>query len=315
MRILVTGGAGFIGSHIVDAYLALGHDVAVVDDLSSGSRDNLNPRATFLHLDILDPRLDDAFAEYRPQVVNHHAAQIDVRRAVADPVRDITVNIIGTVRLLERCAAHGIERLIFASTGGAIYGEPRHLPADETHPIAPLSPYGLDKFAAEHYLRIFRQQNLPRAGRAGGPDYAILRYANVYGPRQDPHGEAGVVAIFANAMLRGDPPTVFGDGQQTRDFVYVGDVVRANVLALEAKLPGPVNIGTGRAISVNEIYRSLARAIGFDRPPRYAPARAGEVRDIYLDCALARAHLGWCAEVSLEDGLARTLEFLRARGR
>ena len=305
MRILVTGGAGFIASHIVDAYVAAGHEVAVIDDLSSGSRENINPAAAFHQLDILDPCLEEAFAAHRPQVVNHHAAQIDVRKAVADPARDIAVNIVGTVRVLERCAAHDVERVIFASTGGAIYGEPQYLPADENHPVQPLSPYGLDKFAAEHYLRIFHEQ--------GGPTYVILRYANVYGPRQDPHGEAGVVAIFANAMLRGEAPTIFGDGEQTRDFVYVGDVVRANLLALEATHTGSFNIGTGEPTSVNRIYRSLAEAIGFDQPARYAPARPGEARNIHLDCALARLHLGWSAQVTLEDGLARTVEHFRRR--
>jgi UDP-glucose 4-epimerase len=307
VRILVTGGAGFIGSNIVDAYVGLGHEVAVVDNLSSGSRANVNASAAFHELDILDPRLDEAFAAHRPEVVNHHAAQIDVRKSLANPVHDIEVNVIGTVRLLERCAAHGVKRVIFASTGGAIYGEPEYLPADETHPVKPLSPYGLDKFAAEHYLRIFREQ--------GGPQVAILRYANVYGPRQDPHGEAGVVAIFAHAMLTGEAPGIFGDGKQTRDFVYVGDVVRANVVALDADLPGPVNIGTGRATSVNDIYAGLAKAVGFDRPARHEQERPGEVRDIYLDCGMAARFLGWRAQVMLEEGLSRTVEFFRAAGR
>jgi UDP-glucose 4-epimerase len=307
VRILVTGGAGFIGSSIVDAYVAMGHELAVVDDLSSGSRNNVNRAATFYHFDILDPRLDEAFRAHRPQVVSHHAAQIDVRKALADPVRDVEVNIIGTVRLLERCMAHGVKRVIFASTGGAIYGEPEYLPADENHPVRPLSPYGLDKLAAEHYLRVFREQ--------GGPECAILRYANVYGPRQDAHGEAGVVAIFANAMLEGRAPTIFGSGEQRRDFVYVGDVVHANVLALEATLPGPVNIGTGRATSVSEIYAGLATAIGFDQPARHAAERPGEVRDIYLDCDLARRALGWAPQVPLEEGLSRTVGYFRGDGR
>lgn len=307
MRILVTGGAGFIGSNIVDAYAGMGHEVAVVDDLSSGSRANINPAAAFHELDILDARLDEAFAAHKPEVVNHHAAQIDVRKALANPVRDIEVNIIGTVRVLERCAAHGVKRIIFASTGGAIYGEPEYVPADENHPVKPLSPYGLDKFAAEHYLRIFREQ--------GGPEIAILRYANVYGPRQDPHGEAGVVAIFAHAMLRGEVPTIFGDGEQTRDFVYVGDVARANVLALNADLHGPVNIGTGRATSVNDIYAGLAKAVGFDRPASHTAERPGEVRDIHLDCTVARRALGWSPQVTLEQGLSRTVEYFRAGGR
>jgi UDP-glucose 4-epimerase len=306
MRILVTGGAGFIGSHVVDAYIAAGHHVAVVDDLSSGRRDNLNPGATFHHLDILDAALDEVFASHKPQVVNHHAAQIDVRKAVADPTRDVTINVIGTVRLLERCVAHGVKRVIFASTGGAIYGEPEYLPADENHPVRPLSPYGLDKFTAEHYLRIFHEQ--------GGPARVVLRYANVYGPRQDPHGEAGVVAIFANAMLQGQAPIIFGSGAQTRDFVYVGDVVRANLLALESGTPGPFNIGTGRAASVNDIYSALARVAGFTAPTRHAPERPGEVQHIYLDCALAERHLGWTPQVSLEEGLARTVEFFRRLG-
>jgi len=305
MRILVTGGAGFIGSHIVDAYIAEGHEVVIVDDLSSGSRENINPGAVFHDLDILDPRLEQVFAAHRPQVVNHHAAQIDVRKAMADPARDIAVNVVGTVRLLERCVTHGVERVIFASTGGAIYGEPQYLPADENHPVQPRSPYGLDKFAAEHYLRIFHEH--------GGPAYTILRYANVYGPRQDPHGEAGVVAIFASAMLRGQTPIVFGDGEQTRDFVYVGDVVRANLVALESKLHGPFNIGTGRPTSVNEVYRQLAQTVGFDQPAHYAAERTGEVRNIHLDCSLAQRLLDWSAQVTLEEGLARTVEHFRQR--
>jgi UDP-glucose 4-epimerase len=306
MRILVTGGAGFIGSHIVDAYLGLGHEVVVVDDLSSGRAENVNPAAAFHALDVRDPDLERVFVTHRPEVVNHHAAQIDVRRSAADPVHDIEVNIIGTVRLLRHCMAHGARRVIFASTGGAIYGEPQYLPADEEHPVRPLSPYGLDKFAAEHHLRLFREQ--------GGPDYTILRYANVYGPRQDPHGEAGVVAIFARAMLGGGIPTIFGDGEQTRDFVYVSDVVRANVAALEREVPGPLNIGTGRPTSVNAVCQGLARLAGCDRPPHYAPERPGEVRHIHLACARARNELGWEPQVALEQGLAQTVAHFREGG-
>ncbi|UCH33032.1 MAG: NAD-dependent epimerase/dehydratase family protein [Armatimonadota bacterium] len=303
MRILVTGGAGFIGSHVVDAYVEAGHEVAVVDDLSSGARQNVNPAAAFHQLSILDPCLEEVFAAHQPQVVNHHAAQIDVRRSVADPAHDIEVNVVGTVRVLERCAAHGVERVIFSSTGGAIYGEPEYLPADESHPVKPLAPYGLDKFAAEQFLRIFQQQ--------GGPKCSILRYANVYGPRQDPHGEAGVIAIFANAMLRGDAPTIFGNGEQTRDFVYVGDVVRANILATEADPPGPVNIGTGRPTSVNDLYALMAALTGFQHAARHAPERPGEVREIYLDCRLAERCLGWSAQVPMDDGLTRVVEHFR----
>jgi UDP-glucose 4-epimerase len=306
VRILVTGGAGFIGSHIVDAYLAAGHEVVVVDDLSCGSGENVNPAAAFHALDIRDPELDRVFVTHRPEVVSHHAAQIDVRKSLADPAHDIGVNIVGTVRLLQHCMAHGTRRVIFASTGGAIYGEPQYLPADEAHPVRPLSPYGLDKFAAEHYLRLWRDQ--------GGADYTILRYANVYGPRQDAHGEAGVVAIFASAMLRGQAPAIFGDGEQTRDFVYVGDVVRANVLALETNVAGPLNIGTGHPSSVNDLYHHLARLVGFDAPARHEPERPGEVRDIYLDCGLAQRELGWEPQVTLDDGLALTVEHFRRAG-
>jgi len=305
VTILVTGGAGFIGSHVVDAYFEQGHEVVVVDNLSTGRDANLNPRAALYQIDIRDPALAEVFEKHRPEVVNHHAAQIDVRRSVDDPAFDAEVNTVGTLRVLEHCRKAGVRRLIFASTGGAIYGEPQYLPADEDHPIAPLAPYGMSKYAAELFLQLL--------GKGSGTACVVLRYANVYGPRQDPLGEAGVVAIFAHVMLKGQTPTIFGDGTQVRDFVYVGDVVQANLLALERDPGGPVNIATGMGTSVNDLFAMLAQLAGFREEPVYAAARAGEVHTIYLDNARARERLGWQPTTSLREGLARTLEAFLGR--
>ena len=306
MSILVTGGAGFIGSHAVDAYLAQGDSVAVIDNLSSGRRENLNSAARFYELDIVDPALDEVIGRERPQIVSHHAAQIDVRTSVSDPERDIRDNIVGLVRLASACLRHGVELFIFASTGGAIYGEPDRNPVPESTPAKPLSPYGIDKRAGELYLQYFEAVH--------GLKSRILRYANVYGPRQDPHGEAGVVAIFASAMLRGERPRIFGDGTQQRDFVYVGDVVRACLAAPQAASADPINIGTGKLTSVNDLYKALAGSTGFTEPPVYAPERPGEVHSISLDPSLARRCLNWEPEVDLTAGLQLTVDYFRGVG-
>lgn len=302
MRVLVTGGAGFIGSHVVDAYLDAGWDVSVVDNLSTGNRANLNPRATFHNMDIRDPALRDVLARERPDVVNHHAAQSSVPVSISEPRLDADVNILGTLHLVDACREARVRRIVYASTGGALYGNPEQIPAGEGAPILPLSPYGVSKFAGEHYLRVL-------AG--DGTTWAALRYANVYGPRQDPFGEAGVVAIFTRAMLEGRTPTIFGDGTQTRDFVYVGDVARANVLAATIETPGVANVATGQETSVNEIYRALAGLTGFGAAPVHAAPREGEVYRIALDASRARAWLGWRAEVALVDGMKRTIEWFR----
>lgn len=302
MKVLVTGGAGFIGSHVVDAYVDAGWDVTVVDNLSTGTQANLNERATFHQLDIRDPALADVLSRERPDVVNHHAAQASVPLSVADPRLDADINILGTIHLFDACRAAGVRRIVYASTGGALYGNPERLPAGEDTPIRPLAPYGISKYVGEHYLRVL-------AGT--GITWVVLRYSNVYGPRQDPHGEAGVVAIFTKAMLEGRAPTIFGDGSQTRDFVYVGDVARANVLAAAAGSPGAANIATGAETSVNEVYRGLADLTALNAPPIYAPAREGEVYRIVLDVTHAARWLGWTPAVSLAEGLRRTVEWFR----
>ncbi len=304
MRVLVTGGAGFVGSHVADAYLAAGHHVAVVDTLVTGRAEHVPPQATLYPVDIRSPQLRDVFERERPEVVNHHAAQASVAASVADPRADADVNVLGTVHLLTLCVRFGVRRFVFASTGGAIYGDPVRLPVAEDHPCDPLSPYGTSKLAAEAYVRLF--------GR-GGLSWVILRYGNVYGPRQDPAGEAGVVAIFARAMLDGRTPTIFGDGQQTRDFVYVEDVARANLLATEAEGCEVVNIGTGQETSVAEIFRALAELTGFRGAPQFGPPRPGDVRRIALDCTRAGRWLGWRPQVPLTEGLRRTVEWFRAR--
>ncbi|HZF05670.1 MAG TPA: NAD-dependent epimerase/dehydratase family protein [Patescibacteria group bacterium] len=302
MRILITGGAGFIGSNITDAYLAAGYDVAVVDDLSSGSADNVDPRARWYRVDIRDAALDAVFAEERPEVVCHHAAQVSVRRSVESPQTDADVNVLGSLNVFETARRHGTRRIVFASTGGAIYGEQTGPPADETHPCRPRSPYAVAKLAIEHYLDYFRV--------TFGLEAVVLRYANVYGPRQDPHGEAGVVAIFMQRILAGLAPTIFGDGEQVRDFVYVEDVVAANLAALRVAVAAEdmaiFNIGTGRATSVNALWRVI-QPLARPRVGAYhEPVRSGDVRRSVLDPSRAAGQLGWRPAVGIEEGLART---------
>jgi UDP-glucose 4-epimerase len=307
MKVLITGGAGFIGSHVADAYLAQGAEVVVVDDLSSGRRQNLDRQARLVEMDIRRPEVVGLIASERPDVVNHHAAQIDVRRSVADPGLDASINVLGALNVLEGARAAGVSRFVYASSGGAVYGEPVELPCREDHPIRPICPYGATKHALEHYLEMyFTLYGLP---------YSILRYANVYGPRQDPFGEAGVVAIFTAKMLAGEELVVNGDGEQTRDFVYVEDVARANLLATQlGQACGTFNIGTGVATSINQVFEHLRRATGYRPAPAHGPGMHGETRHIYLDCRQAAQVLGWRPEVDLAEGLGRTVDSLRVAG-
>jgi UDP-glucose 4-epimerase len=304
----VTGGAGFIGSHVVDACIAAGHQVIVVDDLSTGHREHLNARARFHEFDIQDPRTVKLIRDERPDVLNLHAAQMDVRRSVADPLFDARVNILGTVNLLEAARQAGVKRVLFVSSGGAVYGEQETFPAPETHSTNPVSPYGVSKRAGELYAFFYQAEyRLP---------FVALRYANVFGPRQDPHGEAGVVAIFSQKMLAGEPVTVNGDGTQTRDYVFVGDVVRANMLALDSTATGPFNIGTGIETDVNTLARLLHEASESSSEIRHGPAKPGEQRRSVVDYRRATEVLGWRPEVTLADGLRRTVEWFRkGRGR
>ncbi|HEY6379305.1 MAG TPA: NAD-dependent epimerase/dehydratase family protein [Candidatus Dormibacteraeota bacterium] len=305
MRTLVTGGAGFIGSALVDALLAAGHDVTVVDDLSRGLREQVAATADLHVLDVTDSGLAAVVARARPEVVFHQAAQIDVRRSLSEPLFDTHVNVLGTVNLLQACVAASVRRLVFASSGGAIYGDTERVPTPEDHPPAPASLYGASKQAGEIYGNVY--------GRLYGLEFTALRYANVYGPRQDPHGEAGVVAIFTDRLLRGEAAVINGDGLQTRDYVYVGDVVRANLLAATADALGAFNVGTGIETDVVGIHRLLAGAAGHPAPPRHGPAKPGEQRRSCLDVDLAERRLGWRPEVALDDGLRRTLDFFRQR--
>ncbi len=304
MKILVSGGAGFIGSHVVDAFLAAGHQVAVVDDLSTGKRSRVNPGARLHVMDLRSDRLAGVFESERPDAVAHLAAQAAIPRSVSDPALDASVNILGSLNLLDCCRRSGVSRIIYSSSGGAGYGDTEVVPTPEDHPTHPTSPYGVSKVAVEMYVE------------AWGPLFDVrgisLRYANVYGPRQDPDGEAGVVAIFCHRLLTGQTPIINGDGEQTRDYVYVDDVAAANLHALEhPEVSGCVNVGTGIETSVNALYRTLARAAGLGATPRHGPAKPGEQRRSCLNPALAKRRLGWAPGVTLQEGLARTLEFFR----
>jgi len=302
MRILITGGAGFIGSHTVDALIASkSHDLAVLDDLSSGKRERLDPSIRFHHADIRNADAVRLIVDReRPEVLIHLAAQMDVRKSVAEPSFDAEINIGGLLNLMEAGRERGLKRVIFASSGGAIYGEQERFPCDEQHRCRPLSPYGVSKLATEAYLFFYKVQY--------GIDYATLRYSNVYGPRQDPHGEAGVVAIFCGRILAERPCTIYGDGEQTRDYVYVGDVARANLAALNIPAWGAFNIGTGLETSVNQLFGSLARIAGTNQPPVLAAMRPGEQRRSVISAERAAAELGWLPEIALEEGLKRTFE-------
>ena len=307
MKILVTGGAGFIGSSVADAYLAAGHEVVVVDDLSTGKRENLGPAVRFHQLDIRSPEIERLIGAERPDVVSHHAAQMDVRRSVADPAFDAEVNVLGMIRVLQASRRAGVKKVIFSSSGGAAYGEQVRFPAREDDPTNPISPYGVSKRSGEHYLFFYRAEY--------GLPYVALRYANVYGPRQDPHGEAGVVAIFSEKVLAGEAPTVNGDGKQTRDYVFVADVVEANVRALETAYVGPLNVGTGRETDVNTLAAELIRLSGAPLAAKHGPAKPGEQRRSVIDPSLAGRELGWAPKVTLEEGLRRTFEWFRERRR
>ena len=306
MKILITGGAGFIGSHTVDALIATkAHDLAVLDDLSSGKHERLDPGVRFHHADIRNgDEVRLIMDREHPEVLMHLAAQMDVRKSVAEPAFDAEVNIGGFLNLMEAGREKGLKRVIFASTGGAIYGEQENFPCDERHRCRPVSPYGVSKLATEAYLLFYKTQY--------GIDYVTLRYSNVYGPRQDPHGEAGVVAIFCARILAQQPCTIYGDGEQTRDYVYVGDVARANLAALNTPASGAFNIGTGVETSVNELFRSLAMIAGTSEPPMFAPMRPGEQRRSVISPARAAAELGWQPEVTLEEGLKRTFESFKS---
>lgn len=311
-RVLITGGAGFIGSHIADAYLAQGASVWIVDDMSSGKPRNVPERAQLVQMDIRDARLDDVFKDAGGfDVISHHAAQIDVRVSVNDPRRDAGINIDGFLNVAECALRHGCGRFIFVSSGGVVYGEPELRPSPESLPKRPLSPYGVTKLAGEIYLHYY--------ANVRGLDYAAVRYSNVYGPRQDPHGEAGVVAIFSTRIGAGTPLTIFGDGRQTRDYVFVGDVVAANLLVAEADLPAPTdldargfNVGTGIETSVNDLAATLMRAAGREVPVQYAAARPGELQHSCLDAGRLRG-LGWAPSVTLQEGLGRTYRHINAQ--
>ncbi len=306
MKVLVTGGAGFIGSHIVDRLIVEGHHVVVVDNLSTGKKKNINRNANFYKLDILSPKLEKIIKNEKPDVISHHAAQIDVRRSVADPIFDAQVNILGLIQLLEYGVKYGTKQIVFASSGGAVYGEQTEFPAPESHGTFPVSPYGITKLTGEKYLFYYRQNS--------GLEFTCLRYANVYGPRQDPFGEAGVVAIFTEKMLRNEPVIINGNGMQTRDYIFVDDVVDANMLAMNAKpvQTGYFNVGTGIETPVNQLFKLLQGLTESTIKEIHGPGKRGEQIRSCLDYSKIQKGMEWEPKVPLKTGLERTVAYFRS---
>jgi UDP-glucose 4-epimerase len=305
LKILITGGAGFIASHIADAFIADGHKVFILDNLATGFEININPKAVFIKADIGDKSLSSLFEKEKFDVVNHHAAQMDVRRSVADPAFDATTNILGTINLLQNCVRTGVKKFMFASTGGAVYGEQNYFPADENHPVAPLSPYGISKLAVEKYLFFYHTQyNL---------NYTILRYANIYGPRQNPFGEAGVIAIFSTKLLRGDQPVINGSGLQTRDYVFVGDVVKASLTTLKDEASDIYNIGTGIETDVNELFHIINNIAGKGLVEKHGPPAPGEQMRSVITSDKIFNKFNWRPTTKLEVGLKHTVNFFKER--
>jgi len=305
MKILVTGGAGFIASQIADAYITEGHNITIVDDLSTGFEENVNPAANFVKQSISDPGIVDLFKKEKFDLVNHHAAQIDVRKSVADPLFDANTNILGTINLLQSCVKTGVEKVIFASTGGAIYGEQEYFPADEAHPTSPVSPYGITKLTIEKYLYFYHLEHKL--------NYTILRYANVYGPRQNPFGEAGVVAIFTNKLLGNEQPLINGSGKQTRDYVFVDDVVKANLLAVKDEQSDIYNVGTAIETNVNAIYNILNDTIGKGQEEKHGPAAPGEQQRSVITSEKLYKKFNWKPATSIKEGLDKTVDYFREK--
>ena len=305
MNVLVTGGAGFIGSHVVDRFIREGHQVAVLDNLSTGKRKNVNREVVLYKADICSTRLDRLFKRERPVVIVHLAAQINVRESTDNPMFDANVNIIGTINLLQLAVKYGVQKVVFASSGGAVYGEQRQFPALESHPTYPLSPYGISKLSCEYYLEYFRH--------VAGLGYAALRFSNVYGPRQNPEGEAGVIAIFSKQLLKGQQPLINGSGLQTRDYVYVRDVVESVMIASDQQVNGIYNVGTGEETTVNDIFHRLKAITGIESTELHGPGKKGEQTRSVLDCSKFTRETGWEPTVSLAEGLAETVEFFQEK--
>jgi len=304
MKIAVTGGAGFIASHIADAYLSLGHEVVIIDNLSTGKRENIPANARFIEMDVNDPGIPGLFMEEKFDIVNHHAAQMDVRVSVQDPTYDARINILGGINIYESALRSGVKKIIFASSGGTVYGEQEYFPADERHPTKPISPYGIAKLSNEQYLYYYAHVH-------GLPSVAF-RYANIYGPRQNPHGEAGVIAIFAQKLLKGEQPVINGDGLQTRDYVYVGDVVAANILALQPQMIGAYNIGTGIETDVNTLFGHLRDLTQSTCEEQHAPAKQGEQLRSVLSHERIFASFGWTPKMDIVEGLSKTVDSFRS---
>ncbi|MBK6912705.1 MAG: NAD-dependent epimerase/dehydratase family protein [Ignavibacteriales bacterium] len=303
MNILVTGGAGFIASQIADAFINEGHQVTIVDDLSSGFIKNVNPKAKFIKANICDKNLSQLFENEKFDVINHHAAQMDVRRSVKNPEFDATTNILGTINLLQNAIKFKVNKFMFASTGGAVYGEQEYFPADEKHPTQPRSPYGISKLSVEKYIHFYHAEY--------GLKYSILRYANIYGPRQNPFGEAGVVAIFSTKLLKGDQPIINGEGKQTRDYVFVGDVVNANLLALNDSANDIYNVGTEIETDVNQLFHYINSITGAGKEEKHGPAAPGEQMRSVITSNKLFNKFGWRPAIKIEDGLNSTIDFFR----